>query len=138
MFQLCYIDSDKSCAYFTDNFEKQWGDDWDDAPYEHNAGTPYESWNELVKDSENIFEKEWEVHPIKIKKVHFETNDYTEHTPCTGELNSPYSVKDINRGVVAWLWTDKFSISAGTTLEEFIKTIQNNGGEIYVKLETEE
>ena len=25
-------------AFFTPVFDKQWGDDWNDAPYEHNAG----------------------------------------------------------------------------------------------------
>ena len=40
-YKLCYIE--KNFAYFTtQDLEKQWGDDWDDAPYEHNAGTPYE------------------------------------------------------------------------------------------------
>lgn len=39
-FKLCYVHH--NILYFTDSFEKQWGDDWDDAPYEHNAGEPYE------------------------------------------------------------------------------------------------
>lgn len=29
---------------------KQWGDDWDDAPYEHNAGTVYEEYVKGIKD----------------------------------------------------------------------------------------
>lgn len=37
---LCYIDG--PWAYFTtQNLHKQWGDDWDDRPYECNAGSPY-------------------------------------------------------------------------------------------------
>lgn len=28
--------------YFTSDIENQWGDDWDDRPYEHNAGKPYQ------------------------------------------------------------------------------------------------
>ena len=36
-FKLCYIENDN--AYFTTNdLMKQWGDDWNDALYEHNAG----------------------------------------------------------------------------------------------------
>ena len=36
---LCYVDA--PWAYFTTRrLSEQWGDDWDDAPYEHNAGTP--------------------------------------------------------------------------------------------------
>ena len=33
--QLCYVEDQSAC--FTDNFEGQWGDDWNDAPYEHKA-----------------------------------------------------------------------------------------------------
>ena len=29
--------------YFTSDMTAQWGDDWDDRPYEHNAGPPYET-----------------------------------------------------------------------------------------------
>ena len=37
---LCYVKG--PWAYFTTQpLKKQWGDDWDDAPYEHNAGEPY-------------------------------------------------------------------------------------------------
>lgn len=28
--------------YFTPDIENQWGDDWDDRLYEHNADPPYE------------------------------------------------------------------------------------------------
>ena len=44
-FKLCYVRH--NILYFTDSFEKQWGDDWDDAPYEHNAGEPYE-WGGMI------------------------------------------------------------------------------------------
>ena len=38
--KLCYVEG--NIAYFTtQDLDKQWGDDWDDAPYEHNAGLPY-------------------------------------------------------------------------------------------------
>lgn len=41
---LCYVDGLEglpSLAYFTtQGLEDQWGDDWDDAPYEFNAGPP--------------------------------------------------------------------------------------------------
>lgn len=51
-FKLCYIESSGSggTAYFTTNdLDRQWGDDWNDAPYEHNAGSPYE-WLEYMGD----------------------------------------------------------------------------------------
>lgn len=39
-YKLCYVED--NFAYFTNDFENQWGDDWNDRPYEHNAGEPYE------------------------------------------------------------------------------------------------
>lgn len=37
-FKLCYVDD--GFAYFTTKpLTEQWGDDWNDAPYEHNAKT---------------------------------------------------------------------------------------------------
>ena len=51
-YKLCYVDGNK--AWFTNNFEKQWGDDWNDRPYEHNAGLPYDHWSELIKENGDI------------------------------------------------------------------------------------
>lgn len=49
-FRLCYVEGDN--AYFTTapitGEGRQWGDDWNDAPYEHNAGSPYE-WREGLR-----------------------------------------------------------------------------------------
>ena len=43
--ELKLIDFEKKCnqlrLFFGDD-EKPWGDDWDDAPYQHNAGRVYE------------------------------------------------------------------------------------------------
>ena len=37
---LCYVD--EPWAFFTtQELSKQWGDDWDHSPYEHNAEEPY-------------------------------------------------------------------------------------------------
>ncbi|OGN14800.1 MAG: hypothetical protein A3J47_00270 [Candidatus Yanofskybacteria bacterium RIFCSPHIGHO2_02_FULL_43_22] len=37
---LCFVEG--NTAYFTtQELSKQWGDDWNDAPYEHNAERPY-------------------------------------------------------------------------------------------------
>ena len=110
---LCYVR--KPWAYFTtEELSKQWGDDWDDCPYEHNAGEPYED------------------NGSKIVKLAF-----------SAELETPkdkgkYSVKEINSGTVAWLTTpswhsgEKISISAGTPISKFIESIEKVGGEIYI------
>ena len=126
LYKLCYIDGQK--AYFTSNLKKQWGDDWNDRPYECNAGDPYDHWSELIEDNEDIFKKKWKHHPIILKTLYFETNDWFEKKPCDV---GRFSVEDINKGAVAWLHTDKINIMAGTTYEDFIKIIEKNGGVIY-------
>ncbi len=90
---LCYIGG--RCAYFTTQaLNKQWGDDWDDAPYEHNAEVPYEP---------HVAGEDWE-----ITRVVFEA---PLDTPDAGVSNSGYSVEMINRGDVAWLVPDQWGIS---------------------------
>ena len=44
-------------AYFTPvSLDEQWGDDWDDAPYEHNAGIPYDCiWVDKVQTEIEMF-----------------------------------------------------------------------------------
>lgn len=130
--KLCFIDDERNCAFFTEkDVTEQWGDDWNDAPYEHNAEYPYEydydAPEQGVENGRGIYPK------ITIKRVYFELDFY--NVPRSGYLNSPYSVENINRGVVAWIWNDNFKLFAGTTMEEFIDTIQDNGGKIYVELE---
>lgn len=129
--KLCYIDqsdeySEQLELYFTEqDLDKQWGDDWDDAPYEHNAGIPYEDdYSEPEQGVENgvgIYPK------INIFKIFIEPEDWKIHfiTPRTGTLNSPYSVKDINKGTVPWLVIKKDNevlekVMAGTTYDEFL------------------
>lgn len=124
-FKLCYIDGNK--AWFTNNLKKQWGDDWNDAPYEYNAGEPYDHWSELIEDNSNVWKRKYKHHKIKHKVLFFETNDWSEILPLNG-----YSVENINKGKVAWLCTDKFNIYAGTSYEEFIKIIEQNGGTVYI------
>jgi hypothetical protein len=122
---LCYIENSK--AYFTTcPIEHQWGDDWNDAPYEHNAGTPYL----------------WHEHDLKrglpeyrIETVYFEVD---MDTPCSNVINSPFSVEAINRGDIAWLRPSAYSASAkksihaGVTLNEFKQIIRENGGDVWV------
>lgn len=123
-YKLCYVEGQK--AYFTSNFEKQWGDDWDDVPYECNAGEPYGTWSELIE--ENAVKRKYKHHPIYIETLYFETNDWTERKPCDV---GRFSVENINKRNVAWVATDKFCIQAGTTMKDFIKTIEENGGSIW-------
>lgn len=124
-FKLCYVED--SCAYFTtQDVTKQWGDDWNDAPYEHNAGEPY-----LPREYDIEVGKEpWEICCVAWEGPF--------RTPCDGHVNSPYSVEQINAGAVAWLatasWEDKqIAIMAGTTLRDFKRLVKEARGRVYVE-----
>ena len=116
-YKLCYVKHGK--AFFTtQRLKDQWGDDWNDAPYEHNAGEPYTG-------------KGW-----KIFTVFFEA-DLNE--PCDDYRNPYYSVEEINKKAIPWLSPyssseHNFKIWAGTTLRDFIDIIKIVGGEVYVPL----
>jgi hypothetical protein len=122
-FRLCYVNG--PFAYFTtQKLSEQWGDDWNDAPYEHNAGKPYE-WSESDKAPK------WE-----ILKVTFEA---PLTTPDSGGSNRSYCVQDINKGQIAWLESEPWEktpvrIFAGTTMNEFTSAIKSTGGKIYMAI----
>lgn len=140
--KLCYVED--MWAYFTSQpLEEAWGDDWNDAPYEHNAGSPYHwhprservdtpdgtQWQELPEDQQP---PKWEI--VKVAwEGPFETPD--EHA-----INSRYSVQMINRGDIAWLrpapWVSDTArpILAGTTYDDFVDLIRLGGGEAYVSV----
>ena len=118
---LCYVDG--CFAYFTTQpLEDQWGDDWNDAPYECNAGEPYR-WH---------FEHDSHKTPWTIKKVAF---DVGMETPSSPTGYGGYSVEDINAKQVPWLRTTysrhKVAIFAGVDIEEFAVLIREAGGQIY-------
>lgn len=114
-YKLCYVD--KNVLYFTDNFENQWGDDWNDAPYEHNAGEPYE----VTLDN-----------PVRegyghIKLIAHE-DDWHIKRPCDGCLNSQWSVEDINKGAVPWLYCEEAGpLMAGATMAKAKKWLTQVG-----------
>ena len=76
--RLCFVED--GFAWFTSHFEDEWGDDWNDAPYEHNAGTPYE-WRPGRSGPNPEYE---------LRKVAW---DGDLDTPSEWVLNSPYSVE---------------------------------------------
>ena len=117
---LCYVEG--MWAYFTTQpLEQQWGDDWNDSPYECNAGTPYRF---------HSLDRSYGVAPWKIKIVGF-----------LGDLITPsqdmsISVENINQGNVAWLrpgasapYTAK-PIPAGTRLSEFRRLVDLANGTV--------
>lgn len=116
--RLCYVDG--PWAYFAPHDPIEvWGDDWNDAPYEHNAGEPYEKFG-----------------PVCVAWLG------TMEAPCDGHLNSPWTVEEINRGEVPWLtspsWRNGLCVKiwAGVTLAEFITLVRQDGGEVYLPAPT--
>ena len=119
-------------AFFTPVFDKQWGDDWNDAPYEHNAGEPYDSVTLSTKEVNGIKFVD-EVADVNILVVRFALNSYNssfprDYDPC----NSPFSVEMINAGAVAWIYDCKYvnrgkkkhvAIQAGVNPYEFAEKI---------------
>ena len=115
-YKLCYVDQEDEYSsittlYFTNDMEKQWGDDWEDAPYEHNAEPPYEN--------------ETDIYSIIIEHCFSDIC-----TPMKGYSNSPYSVKDINEGIVPWITIPRkeknsIFIKAGDTLFSVIDRIKS-------------
>ena len=87
--------------YFTSNLNIQWGDDWDDAPYEYNAEVPYTDKTNVIKVR------------VKLPKDNL-------YLPSTRFANSPFSVDDINKGAIPWIFIDSkedsLSLMGGETL----------------------
>lgn len=137
-FKLCYIDS--RFAYFTtQELSKQWGDDWDDVPYEHNAGVPYEPHYHYYTDgSKKKSGLEWNEDGTpkwEIYKIGYDC--YPAETPAyIAAGNSRYSVQAINNKLTPWLtkWPDK-ALFAGASVEEFIAFIEECGGTVYLPKE---
>ena len=120
-FKLCYISG--NFAWFTTApLDEQWGDDWNDAPYEHNAGHPYE------------WAKHREMPEYKLMKLAFYSDDLETPEEIAGQ-NSLYSVQAINGKVTAWLsnrWGKPVvAIHAGVTPEDFIKVVKETGGDVF-------
>lgn len=117
--KLCYVRG--PWAWFTTReLSEQWGDDWNDALYEHNAGPPYER----IGHEEGAWD---------IVKVAW---DGWLEEPCERHLNSPWSVEQINAGAVAWLHSPSYEdanvvIPAGTTLPEFRRLVAEARGHVY-------
>jgi len=117
---LCYVD--RPWAYFTTQaLAEQWGDDWNDAPYQHNAGRPYEAYGDKAGA--------W-----RIVRVAFEAGCEME---CPADRSARYSVEEINGRLAPWLSPvsvkHRMHIWAGTPLSEFVRLIRETGGQVYTE-----
>ena len=106
--------------YFgVDECEDYWGDDWDDAPYEHNAGRVYQ---EYIKGYvEYAF-------PLK----------YDVCEACYRYFNSPFSKEDMKNRKVACLTIStepEIKIYFGDNIDKISKQIEELGGfKIYIDM----
>ena len=120
------------------------GDDWDDAPYEHNAEPPYHDWSELIEDNEDFRKRKYKHHPIDLIECFFEfdlaeqaCDAWYRENNSWNNPNCPYSVEDINKGKYPGIvlpLEDNFKIYAGTTFKEFKDIIKKYNGSLYQKL----
>lgn len=114
-YRLCLVDGNE--MFFTSSFEDQWGDDWNDAPYDCNAGSPYED------DKHHVIS-------AFVKKINL-------RTPCDLHYNAPYSAEDLNHKAAAWLFDAEHGVSifGGDTLEEVIAKAKEAGEEVFLSAE---
>lgn len=140
--RLCFVDKIRGCwthdendeygdsiecdpilrLYFTPrHMNEQWGDDWDDAPYEHNAEIPYDFY---FNEDDKI--QYYTIYQIEITL----DREHEPILPCDNYRNSPYSVADINSGKHAWIYfegsykrCDGLSVQAGETFKEVMEKI---------------
>lgn len=126
-------------AYFTPiDLDKQCGDDWDDSPYDCNAGCPYDDVIDKTTETENGIKVISEYHEITIIQVPFKVKSWNTRFPKDWGYNSPFCVDDINRGAVAWIYDFNYTnnksvcIYAGINPIEFVKKLKeieaNNPG----------
>lgn len=103
-YKLCYVDNiddwNTFKLYFTDKFEDQWGDDWNDRPANCNAGEPYTDGRD-------------------IKSIIIEFGGYGTIT-FGGKT---YSVEDMNTNKAIWLIFENIFFEGGDTLKEVLDKI---------------
>jgi len=125
-YKLCYVKD--GCAWFTPvPLEKQWGDDWNDVPYEHNASEPYDD----TRQPDGTYVKH------ELVRVMFRGG---VDEPCERRgFNSPYSVEGINRGETPWLASRYDShdsgLYAGATVSQFMDYAAKMGAELFLPKE---
>ena len=113
-FALCYVErcerlDTKDEDGYTENMgvrlmftnidlKRQWGDDWNDAPYDCNAGWPYDDTHEGKFPNSVRHE-----HEILVLNTSYEGKNCPT-LPEEYGYNSPFCVESINQGACAWMF----------------------------------
>lgn len=108
--------------YGEDDCNDYWGDDWNDAPYEHNAGGVYDKY---VKGFVEF------AFPL----------DFAVIEPCDGCLNSPFSKEDMKNREVPCITIsngNKFNIYFEDDTDSTFKAIAGFGGVQLVSYDKEQ
>ena len=115
-YRLCYADA--NFLWFTTcPLDKQWGDDWNDAPWWCNSGEPYE-WEEYR-----------DVPKYDILKVAWSGSFYLPHIDSL-------SVDNINNDLRSpWLIGSSHTILAGTPFLTVCEILGKEGGKMYYLFE---
>ena len=118
-------------AYFTPlPLDEQTGDDWNDAPYDCNAGAPYDDVIDETKELDNGVGIVTKSHEIGIIRIPFAIKSYNTSLPKDYGYNTPFCVDDINRGAVAWIYDYNYEnkkavvVHAGENPIQFIDKIK--------------
>ena len=108
-------------AYFTPlDLKEQWGDDWNDAPLEYNAGVPYDVVTDETEEKDGL-RFVTKSHEITILTLLFDADC---NFPWSYGNNSPFCVEDVNKQAVAWLYDGENTILAGVSPKQFINKIK--------------
>lgn len=113
--------------FFTDDLNKQWGDDWDDAPYEHNAGWPYDFDTNIICVPFSIIYSHIlrgnEEDILSVDDVFKNFKNCVLKCPSSYNINSPFSVDMINGGAIPWIWLGKYDA------RKLVDSVAINGGD---------
>lgn len=126
-YKLCYLSADEGVVYFTTKEltgpNRQWGDDWNDAPISCNAGTPYTPHPARDTDWDEAGNPLWDVIRCKLATDLLSFEDtHSGLFSCT--------VERINNGELPWLIGNGVALWAGTSYPEFCKAIHQSGGAV--------
>lgn len=110
-YQLCYVDH--HIMYFTDNFQHQWGDDWND-PF-NNSEPPYEYEEDRGEECNR--------NCGRLKYIgYLENGTYWIRYAGADDNMSPES---INKGRAAWMYTDETGgLMGGATMREAMEWLK--------------
>lgn len=110
--KLCLVKENR--AYFVEDFENVTGDDWNDIPYQCNAGNPYKEFDATV--------------------VYFD-GDFTTPADMSGMFITSAGIINSLEYSIPWIYHDpQHMLLPGATLKEFIEFVKSFDGKVFVEI----